>query len=319
MLFASIVIMSFVFMKYKLVYGVKVDGEDSGYVASKIALERKIDDYVINGEGEENLGYVILNTNIDYKLMLVSKDISTSDSEIFARVKDESDVYYKVYAVLVDDNEKGLVATLADAQKIVDEVNEKQSEYKEKSSLQIEEKYLQEYELIEDIEVAINDIYEPIKKANEVIREIRATPAAAKTVSEEVLLALKESLTELDFQLPVESPVITSRFGWRSSGFHYGIDLAKPTGTPIYAAESGIVTYSDWMGAYGYLVIIQHAGGYETRYGHCSKLVAAVGDEVSQGDLISYVGSTGRSTGPHVHVEIRYEGTALNPEVFLYE
>ena len=106
MLFASIVIMSFVFMKYKLVYGVKVDGEDSGYVASKIALERKIDDYVINGEGEENLGYVILNTNIDYKLMLVSKDISTSDSEIFARVKDESDVYYKVYAVLVDDNEK---------------------------------------------------------------------------------------------------------------------------------------------------------------------------------------------------------------------
>lgn len=319
MLFATAIIVSLVFMKYKLVYDVKVDGEDAGFASSKIALEKKIDDFVIQGNGEENLGYVILNSKLDYELMLVSKDTNTSEDKIFAMVKDRADIFYKVYAVIVDDEQKGIVPSLEDAQKIVDEVNEKQSEYKEKAKLEIEEKYLEEYDAIEDIEVAINDIYEPIKKANDLIRVVKTTPAAVKTVSEEVLLALRESLTELDFAVPVANPVITSRFGWRSSGYHYGVDLAVPTGTPIYAAEDGVVTYSGWMGAYGYLVIIQHASGYETRYGHCSKLIAEVGDEVSKGDLIANVGSTGRSTGPHVHMEIRYDGTPLNPEVFLYD
>ena len=318
MLFAAAIIVSLVFAKYKLVYGVEVNGEDSGYVASKIALEKKIDNYILNGEGE-NVGYVLSNSTVDYELMLVSKDTGTSDDEIYAKVKDNCDVYYKVYAVMVSGDEKGLVSSLEDAQKIVDSVNEKQKEYKEKTTLEIEERYLQEYELIEDVEVAINDIYEPIKKANEAIKVVKSTPAGVKTVSDDVLLALKENLTELNFNVPVENPVITSRFGWRSSGYHYGIDLAKPNGSPIYAAEAGVVTFADWYGGYGYLIKIQHAGSYETYYGHCSKILVSVGDEVAQGDLIGNVGSTGRSTGPHVHMEIRYEGTPLNPEVFLYE
>ena len=317
-LFACAVIVSMAFLKYKLVYNVKVNGEDVGYVSSKIALEKKIDDYVVNGDSD-NVGYVILNSKVDYKLMLVSKDTETSDEEIYDKVKSNSDVYYKVYAVLVDGKEKGKVSTLDEAKKIVDDVNSKQSEYKDKSTLEIEEQYLQEYELLGDIELAINEIYEPIKKANEVVKVVKSTPAAAKTVSAEVLQALKESLVELDFKLPVENPVISSRFGWRSSGFHYGIDLAKPNGSPLYASESGVVTYAGWMGGYGYLIKIQHAGEYETYYGHCSKLLVNVGDVVNQGDLIGNVGSTGRSTGPHVHMEIRYQGTCLDPEVFLYD
>lgn len=318
MFFGCAIVLSLMFMKYKFVYGVKIDNEDAGYVASKIALEKEIDNYVINGEGE-NVGYVVLNSKIDYEMLVVDKNIPTTDTQIFAKVKDNCDVFYKVYAVIVDDEEKGLVATLEDAQKIVDDVNEKQSEYKEQSTLEIEEKYLQEYELIGDIEVAINDIYEPIKKVNEAVKEIRTAPAAGKTVSDEVLLALKENLSTLEFSVPVLNPVITSRFGWRSSGYHYGIDLAAPMGKEITAAEAGVVTYADWCGAYGYLIKIQHAGGYETYYGHCSKITAQVGDEVSKGDLIGNVGSTGRSTGPHVHMEIRYEGSPLNPEVFLYD
>lgn len=318
MFFGSIVVLSLMFMKYKVVYHVELNEEDAGYVASKIALEKKIDDFVINGEGE-NVAYVVLNSKLDYEMMLVSKDIPTVDDEIFAKVREESEVYHRVYAVIVDDDEKCLVSSLEDAQKIVNEVNTKQEEYKEKSVLQIEEKYLEEYELAEDIEVAVNDIYEPIKKANDAITQIKTTPAAAKTVSDDVLLALKESLADLDFSEPISNPVITSRFGWRSRGYHYGLDLAGPTGTPIHAAEAGVVTYADWFGAYGYLVKIQHASGYETYYGHCSKLIAQVGDEVAKGDLIAEVGSTGRSTGPHVHMEIRYDGTALNPEVFLYD
>ncbi|MBQ8299385.1 MAG: M23 family metallopeptidase [Clostridia bacterium] len=316
--FSCVIVMSLMFMKYKFVYSVKINEEDVGYVTSKIALEKKIDNFIINGEGE-NVGYVVLNSKVDYNLLLINKDIQTSDDEIFAMVKDDCDVYYKVYAVLVDDKEHGLVASLEDAQKIVDEVNEKQSEYKKQSTLEIEEQYLLEYELLDDIEVAINDIYEPIKKTNDAIKEIRSTPATAKTVSNDVLLALKESLTTLDFNVPLDNPVITSRFGWRSSGYHYGIDLAAPMGTDITAAEAGVITYADWCGNYGYLIKVQHTGGYETYYAHCSKIIAKVGDEVAKDQLIGLVGSTGRSSGPHVHMEIRFEGTPLNPEVFLYD
>lgn len=316
--FACVMVMSLMFIKYKFVYAVNVNDEDVGYVSSKIALEKKLNNYIKTGEGE-NVGYVVSNSNVDYKLLLVDKNIQTSDEEVFAVLKDNCDVYYKVYAVLVDGEEHGLVDSLEDAQKIVDEVNEKQSDYKKQSDLEIEEKFLLEYELLDDVEVAVNDIYMPIKTANDAIREIRTTSAAAKTVSDETLLALKQNLKTLDFAVPLENPVITSRFGWRSSGYHYGLDLAAPLGSNIYAAESGVVTFADWSGNYGYLIKVQHTGGYETYYAHCSKLLVNVGDEVQKDDLIGLVGSTGRSTGPHVHMEIRLDGTPLNPEVFIYD
>ena len=318
--FACVMVMSLMFIKYKFVYAVNVNEEDVGYASSKIALEKKLSNYIKTGEGE-NVGYVVSNSNVDYKLLLVDKNIQTSDEEIFAILKDNCDIYYKVYAVLVDGEEHGLVDSLEDAQKIVDDVNSKQSDYKKQSNLEIEEKFLLEYELLEDVEVAVNDIYMPIKKANDAIKEIRTTPAKAsvKTVSDETLLALKQNLKTLDFAVPLQNPVVTSRFGWRSSGYHYGIDLASPMGSDITAAESGVVTFADWCGNYGYLIKVQHTGGYETYYAHCSKILVEVGDEVQKDDLIGLVGSTGRSSGPHVHMEIRLDGTPLNPEVFIYD
>ena len=158
----------------------------------------------------------------------------------------------------------------------------------------------------------------PLQKANDEIISKRVKTASSKSVSKEVLEALKNSLVDLDFQKPVENGIITSKYGWRSMGYHYGLDIGVATGTPIHASESGVVTYSAWCGNYGYLIKVQHSGGYETYYAHCSKLVAEVGDEVAQGDVIAYVGSTGRSTGPHVHLEVRYEGKTLDPEVFVY-
>lgn len=312
----GLTVLSLVFMKYKFVYDVEINNENVGYITSKFALEKRIDDYLINGD-TDNVGYVISNSRLEYELMLVDKNFETKENEIFARVKENSDVYYKVYAVLVDGKENGLVGSLEDAQHIIDSVNEKQADYINKAIVEIEERYLQEYELLEDVEVAINDIYEPIKQANTIV-EIRTKPAATKTVSDDVLYALRDSLTSLDFQVPVNDYIISSRFGWRSSGYHYGIDLAASTGTDIYAAESGTVTYADWLGAYGYLIRIKHSDEYETYYGHCSKLLVKPGDVVEKGQLVGKVGSTGRSTGPHVHVEVRYQGTPLNPEVFLY-
>ena len=110
--------------------------------------------------------------------------------------------------------------------------------------------------------------------------------------------------------------VLTSRFGWRSRRHHNGIDIAAPGGTPIYAARDGRVVFSGWYYGYGRTVIIDH-GDVTTLYGHASKLLARTGQAVKAGDLIARVGSTGVSSGPHLHFEIRVNGRAVNPLKYL--
>ena len=106
----------------------------------------------------------------------------------------------------------------------------------------------------------------------------------------------------------------TSHFGPRRRRFHYGLDLAQPTGEPIYAAFDGVVRISKRNKSYGHLVILHHANGLETYYAHMSKRLVSVGDQVKSGDLIGLCGNTGRSYGSHLHFEIRYMGNAINPE-----
>lgn len=104
-----------------------------------------------------------------------------------------------------------------------------------------------------------------------------------------------------------------SLFGYRHGRRHQGIDLPYPTGTPVPAAFDGRVRISDYVGGYGNLVVIRHANGLETFYGHLSKRNVQSGDWVSAGDIIGLGGSTGRSTGPHLHFETRYKGAAFDP------
>lgn len=111
--------------------------------------------------------------------------------------------------------------------------------------------------------------------------------------------------------------VITSRYGRRSWEFHYGIDIAAPRGTTVVAADGGVVSYAGWYSGYGYCVMINHGNGYQTLYGHLSKISVKVGQRVSKGQKIGNCGSTGRSTGPHVHFEVRKNGTRVNPSNYL--
>lgn len=116
---------------------------------------------------------------------------------------------------------------------------------------------------------------------------------------------------------------ITSGFGKRASpltgepGRHMGVDIANEVNTPIRATADGIVTYSGWESGYGRLVAIEHGYGFSTRYGHCARIDVKVGDEVKRGQIIAYVGSTGRSTGSHVHYEVRIHGMPVDPEKYL--
>jgi murein DD-endopeptidase MepM/ murein hydrolase activator NlpD len=115
---------------------------------------------------------------------------------------------------------------------------------------------------------------------------------------------------------PVNGPV-TSGFGMRWGRMHTGIDIAVPTGTPVHASASGTVVYAGWMSGYGYLVAIDHGNGLATAYAHNSSLLVAVGQHVAQGDTISLSGSTGHSTGPHVHFEVRVNGVPVDPLLYL--
>ncbi|MBF0539078.1 MAG: M23 family metallopeptidase [Nitrospirae bacterium] len=122
---------------------------------------------------------------------------------------------------------------------------------------------------------------------------------------------------------PVSSFNISSPFGWRThpqtgrSEFHSGLDMAVPLGTEVRATADGIVSFAEWSGGSGNLVVIEHGFGFTTCYAHNRKVVVQVGQRVRRGDLISYVGSTGNSTGPHVHYEVWKNSSPVDPMVFL--
>ena len=115
---------------------------------------------------------------------------------------------------------------------------------------------------------------------------------------------------------PVLGPV-TSPFGWRWGRMHEGIDIAAGSGTPIRAAAAGTVIYAGWLGGYGNLTVIDHGGGVATAYGHQASLAAGTGAFVAQGQVTGYVGSTGHSTGPHLHFEVRVNGVPQDPLGYL--
>ena len=116
---------------------------------------------------------------------------------------------------------------------------------------------------------------------------------------------------------PLPGSTITSRYGTRSGGFHRGQDMAKAAGSAIKAADGGTVLSAGWLGSYGYAVQIDHGAGYTTLYAHCSDIYVSAGEKVYQGKTIAAVGSTGVSTGPHLHFEVRKYGSLVNPAALI--
>lgn len=140
---------------------------------------------------------------------------------------------------------------------------------------------------------------------------------------EAVLLQQSLKQNTLPSARPVNAAFNSSSFGWRvdpftgQMAFHEGLDFMAEVGTPIHAAASGIVTAAEHTSDYGNIVKIDHGAGVETRYAHASRLLVKVGQRVEKGQLIAEVGSTGRSTGAHLHFEVRLNGVALDPRRYL--
>lgn len=126
-------------------------------------------------------------------------------------------------------------------------------------------------------------------------------------------------------RMPLDNATVTSGYGMRDHPVlrkranHKGIDLAAPSGTPIYATADGTIERANWFSSYGNYIQIGHGNAIETRFAHLSRIVVSDGQKVRKGDLIGYVGSTGRSTGPHLHYEVRIDGRAVDPRPFMVE
>lgn len=152
-------------------------------------------------------------------------------------------------------------------------------------------------------------------KVNEKVVKTTVTKEPEEKI---ILKGTKDPIKEdIDFLDVPSRGTVTSGFGIRWGRQHNGIDIAANIGDPVKAALDGVVTYSGWMDGYGYLIKLNHGDDIETLYGHCSKLNSKVGDKITKGEVIAQAGNTGRSTGPHIHFEVRYKGVPKDPTKYI--
>ena len=302
-----LLILAIIFIKYKPVYEVTIAGEKLGYIRKIEEFKNLIEEKIINQEGEY-IADVSLIQEPEYKLSLLKRTSNLNEDEVIEKLKTSDTVItYRYYEVALNSETKSYVKTLEEAEKIVNEIKEEFSNDNLELDLQISEKYTESIENVDtnSLEIATANVESGAKE----IKENKENENALAIVNN-----IKLSV------LPVTGR-ITSRYGERSSlrrSTHTGLDIACTTGTDIKVVSNGTVTFSGKKGSYGNLIIVDHGNGVETWYGHCSKLYAKVGDAITAGDVIAAVGSTGNSTGPHLHFEIRINGECVNPQNYVY-
>ena len=294
---------------YKPSYAVTVDGEFIGYTANKSKLQNKINEYIKTGDGK-NIAFVDIEVLPEYDLCLIRKDKITNDDEMFDRIKGTGTTYYEYYAITLGKKEKYYVGTKKEAEKIINELKKKDSENISKIAYaKVQDTKLKKFKESKKI---IADLYVP-KVTYDSYGSIDGGFATYAN-------SYASSSTKLNLGIKFIRPIsgdISSRYGER--GGHSGLDIAGSYGTTIYAAASGTVVYAGSTGTgYGIAVKIAHGNGIETLYAHCSRVLVKAGQSVSQGQAIAERGSTGNSTGPHLHFEIRKNGTSLNPQNYIY-
>ena len=282
--------------KYKPVYAVTLGNENVGYIENKEEFEQKVEDLVVN-YSSKNVDSVELNSTPSFELKFVDKNEQTNEQEIIIAMQKDVTITSKYYEIALDDEIVDSVDKKEDAENIV---NELKSEH-EDLNLTVNEKITQNAEEIktEDTQIAKAKISAIVEENENTIANVEGIKIAC---------------------LPVTG-TITSRYAERSSirsSTHTGLDIAAPTGTSIQVVADGRVTCASYSGAYGNLVKVDHGNGVETWYAHTSKMYVNVGQEVKAGDVIAAVGSTGNSTGAHLHLEIRINGNHVNPQDYLY-
>ena len=303
---------------YKPIYSVTLNGEFIGYCEDKTQMQNRINNYMESGDGE-NVAFVEINDLPEYKMCLLKKGIETNDDQIFNKVIERGKDYYTYYAMVVNGEEKLYVKNLQEAEAILQELKDKNSANKD--NITIEEKYNTELATFVAKEDAVNQLYQERQIESKIMV---ADATTNRKANNRVSTSTKVSRGKASLGITLIEPVqgrITAKYGEKSSvrsSVHTGLDIAAPGGTPIKAAASGTVVFSGRKGSFGKMLVISHGNGVQTYYAHCSKLLANVGDKVSQGEVIANVGSTGNSTGNHLHLEVRVNGQSYNQQKYVY-
>lgn len=302
-----LIMIGIILLKYKPIYAVTTSEYEIGYIENKSKFEEKINQN-IKGYSGRNVESVLLNEEPNYELKLVDRSIETNEDKVIAKLQEDAIITYKYYEIAVNDLEKAYVNTQEEAESIVSFIKSENIENKEDLQIDINERTTEDIENVNiaSVQTVKNILTFEVEEEVERIQEEKNTP-----VINEVRLAV----------IPVNGS-ISSRFGVSSrirSSTHTGLDIACASGTDIKVVADGTVTSVTSGGAYGNLLKVSHGNGVETWYAHCSKIYVKQGQAVKAGDVVAAVGSTGNSTGPHLHLEIRIDGTAVNPQNYLYK
>lgn len=291
-------IIAIILIKYKPMYEVKIEGTTIGYVENKKSLNEKIQENVEN-YSKENIESAELTATPEYELKLVNKSQDENEDEVIIALQNELEITYKYYEIASNNEVIENVKDEETAEKLVNEIKELSNNEVELTINEKATKALEEIQ-IDDLEVAKENTVEKLNiDTTESIADINGIKVAT---------------------LPVTG-TISSRYGVSSKirvSTHTGLDIAATTGTPIKVVADGTITFAAYSGSYGYLVKVDHGNGVETWYGHTSKMLVKEGQAVKAGNTIALVGSTGNSTGPHLHFEVRINGEHVNPQKYLY-
>ena len=306
MILGFILISAMLIIKYKPVYEVRLLNESIGYIKDSKDFAKTIEEQIINQEGE-NIDNISLKEEPIYELKLIARNKETNENQILEKLKNDSITTYKFYTVALNNKTKAHVDTLEEAEKVVKKIK---SEYKGNDlnlDITVQEKYTDNKKEVKTDSVKIAQ--KQVEKTVDQLLE--------KKEADEALAVINGINVAV---LPVNGR-ISSRFGVSSSirsSRHTGLDIACSAGTGIKVVAKGTVTHAAYSGSYGNLIKVDHGKGVSTWYAHCSKIYVKKGQKVSTGDVIGAVGTTGNSTGPHLHLEIRINGTAVNPQRYLY-
>ena len=306
------IIIAIILIKYKPMYKVSISGEELGYVEDKQALEETLKEEITESS-DKTIEDISLKQEPEYELKLVSRTENTEEKEVVEELKEETTVTYKYYEIAVQETVVEKVNTSEEAEELVNEIKEENNS--EEINLSIVEKYTQNEEEVNtsELEVAKANVQETVQTAIEEIEQQKEEEERWNALPS--INGIKLAVT------PIEGR-ITSRYGVSSSirkSTHTGLDISAVTGTDIKVVADGTVISAGYSGSYGYLVKVDHGNGVETWYAHTSKMYVKKGDAVKAGDVIAAVGSTGNSTGPHLHLEIRVNGETVNPQDYLYK
>ena len=323
----SAIVLTVVVIKYKPAYKVTLSGETIGFVINNELVNSKIEKYINDNSG--NVAFREIESMPEYEFKLISRDRKTSENDVMIAIQNSTKTTYKFYAINSGDEQRAIMSSEKDAENIINEIK---SDLKSEIDLKlgIVEIYTDEYKVntLEEARNSLNEVkgarvfeYEAEQKEKEKqAREKALKQAKARTYAVAGSVAPSGSISGLALSIPVAGS-ISSRFGERSSirsSIHTGLDIATSSGNGIRATTAGTVTFAGYKGSYGNLIIINHGGGVETYYAHCSAIYVSSGQAVDSSTTIGAVGATGNATGPHLHFEIRVNGVAYNPQNYVY-